>query len=145
MSLGPVPSKLTLLSSLPSCGFGDKVRFLGCVASYSIASGTLILQYSYPKCPEVKASVDVRLVLEKLTSEQTSVGQWVNVIGYIASAPPDSSKKHSKRKREVPTVQVQALMLWSAGPLDVGRYETCLGDMATASEPQAKRQKPRSA
>lgn len=29
MSNGPLPSKLTLLSNLPSCDFGDKVRFLG--------------------------------------------------------------------------------------------------------------------
>lgn len=29
MSNGPLPSTLTLLSSLPSFEFGDKVRFLG--------------------------------------------------------------------------------------------------------------------
>lgn len=35
MSNGPLPSKLTLLSSLPSHDFGEKVRFLGwCVACF---------------------------------------------------------------------------------------------------------------
>ncbi|KAJ0119159.1 hypothetical protein J7T55_013395 [Diaporthe amygdali] len=135
MSSTPLPSKLTLLSSLPSCDAGTKVRFLGCVTSYTTASGQLTLQHKFPKPTEVQALVDVRLLLEKLTAEQTSVGEWVNVIGYINSPPSASVKKPTKRKRGLPAVHVQALMLWSPGSLDIGRYEMCLASMPTKSEP----------
>lgn len=87
----------------------------------------------------MKALVDVRLLLEKITAEQTSVGQWVNVIGYIASPVPPLVKQQSKRKMELPNVQIQALMLWSAGPLDLDRYGRCLAAVAERDEPEAKR------
>lgn len=93
----------------------------------------------------MKALVDVRLLLEKLTAEQTSVGQWVNVIGYIAVSSAQSVKQHSKRKLESPTVCIQALMLWSAGPLDIGRYETCVAGIAEGGGLGAKLRKPNSA
>lgn len=80
----------------------------------------------------------MRLLLEKLTAEQTSVGQWVNVIGYIASPSPGTVKQQSKRKTEVPSVEIQALMLWSAGPLDIGRYGKCLAAAADKDESEAK-------
>lgn len=136
MSSAPLPSKLTLLSSLPSHDAGTKVRFLGCVTSYATASGLLTLQHQFPKSTEVQALVDVRLLLEKLTAEQTSVGEWVNVIGYISLPPPSSSANMStKRKRGLSAVHVQALMLWSAGSLDIGRYEMCLASISAGSEP----------
>lgn len=135
MSSAPLPSKLTLLSSLPSHDAGTKVRFLGCVTSYATASGLLTLQHQFPKSPEVQALVDVRLLLEKLTAEQTSVGEWVNVIGYINSPPSSSVNMSTKRKRGLSAVHVQALMLWSAGSLDIGRYEVCLASISAGSEP----------
>lgn len=85
--------------------------------------------------------MDIRLLLEKLTVEQTSIGQWVNIIGYIASPPPEPLRNHSKRKVEVPTVHVQALVLWSAGALDLGQYEKCLANLTAATNREAKRQK----
>ncbi|PSR97674.1 CST complex subunit Ten1 [Coniella lustricola] len=125
MAHGPVPSRLTLLASLPSFDWGTKVRFLGCVTSYSAAAGRLVLEHDCPKSCQVKAWVDVRLLLEKLTFEHTAVGQWVNVIGYI-TLKPQASRKHAQDGLDRSTVDVQALMLWSAGPLDIERYETCL-------------------
>lgn len=113
------------------------------VASYSIASGQLTLHHKFPNTSEVKAVVDVRLLLERLTAEQTSVGEWVNIIGYIACAPSQSFAKQSdKRKRGAPTVHVQALMLWSSGPLNISRYEACLADVAHSDEPTARREEP---
>lgn len=105
------------------------------VTSYATASGLLTLQHQFPKSTEVQALVDVRLLLEKLTAEQTSVGEWVNVIGYINSPPPSSVNTSTKRKRGLSAVHVQALMLWSAGSLDIGRYEMCLASISAGSEP----------
>lgn len=87
--------------------------------------------------------VDVRLLLEKLTAEQTSVGQWVNIIGYVASPPRAHVKPQSKRKMEPSTIHVQALSLWSSGPLDIGRYERSLAGVVERREPQQKRHKSR--
>ncbi|KUI58586.1 hypothetical protein VP1G_10959 [Cytospora mali] len=142
MFSAPLPSKLTLLSSLPSQEFGEKVRFLGCVTSYSMASAQLTLHHDFPKQSGVNALVDVRLLLERLTAEQTSVGQWVNIIGYISSAPSAPVKRSSNRRMEHPTVHVQALMLWSAGPLDIGRYETWLARTTGKDGPEIKYSKP---
>jgi hypothetical protein len=66
--------------------------------------------------------VDVNLVLESLGSDQTRIGEWVNVIGYITDIPPLADGKEPNQRR--PTVRAQAIVLWSAGPVDVRRYET---------------------
>lgn len=105
------------------------------VTSYATASGQLTLQHRFPKSTEVQALVDVRLLLEKLTAEQTSVGEWVNVIGYINSPPSAPVHMSAKRKRGISAVHVQALMLWSAGSLDIGRYEMCLATISPEREP----------
>lgn len=105
------------------------------VTSYSTASGEITLQHRFPKSTEVQALVDVRLLLEKLTAAHTSVGEWVNIIGYIVSPPSAPVKLSTKRKRGLSTVHVQALMLWSAGSLDIGRYEMCLANSSNGSEP----------
>ncbi|AEO62482.1 uncharacterized protein THITE_2148687 [Thermothielavioides terrestris NRRL 8126] len=122
MSNGPRPSQLCLLSALPTKQVGDKVRFLGCVSSYTPASGVLALEHRLPEesC-SVLALVDVNLVLESLSADQTRVGEWINVIGYITDVAPsaDGKKPHS----QAPRVHAQAVLLWSAGPVDVRRYE----------------------
>lgn len=112
------------------------------VTSYSTLSAELALQHNFPKTSEVTAVVDVRLLLEKLDAEQTAVGQWVNIIGYIATSPPDPADKFLKRNVRAPTVRVQALMLWSAGPLNIDRYEMCLVNMGGLIESEAKRKTP---
>lgn len=163
MSNGPLPSKLTLLSSLPSYDIGDKVRFLGwlvglpaqtldfdcgmpansghSVTSYSIASAQLALQHHFPKTSEVTAVVDVRLLLEKIDAEQTAIGQWVNIIGYVAVSPTDPANKKLHSKMDASTVHVQALVLWPAGPLRIDRYEICLADMRESSGTKAEQKK----
>ncbi|KAK3308972.1 CST complex subunit Ten1 [Chaetomium strumarium] len=122
---GPRPSQLCLLSSLPSKQVGSKVRFLGCVRSYSPASGVLTLEHRLPEetC-SVLAMVDVNLVLESLGPDQTRIGEWVNVIGYITDIPPLADGKEPNQQRS--TVHAQAIVLWSAGPVDVRRYETSI-------------------
>ncbi|KAK4679243.1 hypothetical protein QC764_202430 [Podospora pseudoanserina] len=118
MSFGPLPSQLCLLSSLSQKDIGDKVRFLGCVTSYSTESGVLTLQYRGSEDRQLTfASVDVNLVLQSLKAEQTRLGEWVNVIGYVTST--DSKKLGDMN----PVVEVQATLLWSAGPLNLEKYE----------------------
>ncbi|KAH6899915.1 CST complex subunit Ten1 [Thelonectria olida] len=121
MSRGPVPSHLDLLSNLPSRTVGDKVRFLGCVTSYSTESGCLSLGHLYPRGTNVTVLVDVNLLLESLTSETTRVGEYVNVIGYITSKQPSHGLGTSPS--EAAQVSVQGIMLWSTGPMDIHEYE----------------------
>lgn len=65
--------------------------------------------------------VDVSLLLESLTAEQTRVGEFVNVIGYITEQKITRDKKqpHQESKQ----VCVQAIVLWSTGPMDLQKYE----------------------
>jgi hypothetical protein len=60
--------------------------------------------------------VNVELVLEKLSAEQIRVGEWVNVIGYITLISNAANVKE-------PTVDIQALLLWSTGPFDIQQYQ----------------------
>jgi hypothetical protein len=75
--------------------------------------------------PRVRALVDVSLLLESLKAEQTRPGQWVNVIGYIAAGPNRPSPPSHHQRQHQP-VHVQALLLWSAGPLNVHEYAPAL-------------------
>ncbi|KAK4449185.1 CST complex subunit Ten1 [Podospora aff. communis PSN243] len=129
MANGPPPSTLCLLSELPSREVREKVRFLGCVTSYSTASATLRLEHQYPADrPSVCALVNVDLVLERLGQQQTRIGEWVNVIGYITSIHPSTDRRKPQGHGD-PMVRVQALIIWSAGSLDVQRYETSVDDL----------------
>ncbi|RKU44417.1 hypothetical protein DL546_006563 [Coniochaeta pulveracea] len=117
MSFGPLPSQLCLLSALPLKSIGDKVRFLGCVKAYTLSTATLQLQHRDASHATVTALVDVRLVLERLTSDQRRTGEWVNVMGYVTAILSDN-----RRPGEL-LVHVQALLLWSAGALDIQQYQ----------------------
>lgn len=85
----------------------------------------------------VAALVDVNLLLTCLRHEQTAVGSWVNVVGYIKA----------KSRRKYPTVSsrtdveagtwaidVQAVMLWPTGPLDVQLYEKAMSSDSTSKQ-----------
>ncbi|KAK4104141.1 hypothetical protein N658DRAFT_419820 [Parathielavia hyrcaniae] len=135
MSYGPRPAQLCLLSGLPKKQVGDKVRFLGCVVSYSLVSRVLTLEHRLPEqAHSTRALVDVKLVLESLGMEQTSVGEWVNVVGYLTDIAPLADGKESDRGSLA--VHAQAVFVWSAGPFDIRRYERslkALGQTSSAS------------
>ncbi|KAI1428653.1 CST complex subunit Ten1 [Xylaria sp. FL1777] len=132
MSTGPLPSQRCLLSALCKKQVGDKVRFLGCPnpddkSSFVVESAELFriiparvaVEHRCPRENDhVEAFVDVKLLLETLKSEQTDVGQWVHVIGYLSSI-----HRNSSRSKTGPRVVVQALILWVARDLDLGAYE----------------------
>lgn len=77
------------------------------------------------------ALVDVGLVLERLGPQQTRVGEWLNTIGYITSIQPSTDREKAS-DRGGSKVHVQAVLVWSAGSLDVQRYEASL----SALEPE---------
>jgi hypothetical protein len=92
------------------------------VTSYSPASGVLTLEHRLQNSTySVSALVDVNLVLESLGPDQTRIGEWVNVIGYITAIPPITDGKGSNHGTQ--RVHAQAILLWSSGPLDVQKYE----------------------
>lgn len=103
------------------------MRFLGCVISYLTASATLMLEHRQPKDitgPVVRVYVNVDHVLERLGPQQTRAGQWLNVIGYITTPPPSTNARDlSDHQASMAPVGIQAILIWSAGAVDVQRYE----------------------
>lgn len=61
------------------------------------------------------------MVLETMEPGIMDVGQWVNVIGYVV----DGDATDQARGVDA---HVQALMMWSTGPLDVHEYEKAVED-----------------
>ncbi|KAK4177693.1 telomere capping, CST complex subunit-domain-containing protein [Triangularia setosa] len=110
---------MTPLDSISSQFFRVvKLTLVTSVTSYSTESGVLTLQYRGCEDSQLSfALIDVNLVLQSLGGEQTRIGEWVNVIGYVTST--DSRKLDDTN----PVVEVQATLLWSAGPLNLQKYE----------------------
>lgn len=73
--------------------------------------------------------MDVQLVLEKIGAEQTRIGEWVNVIGYITFISTASTGGLTSSHEES-NVHVQALLLWSAGSLHIQRYQLSIPDLS---------------
>lgn len=76
-------------------------------------------------------------MLETLKSTDTSVGEWVNVIGYVTDPEArsgDCELKTASKNGNGPStdspmmVHVQAVMLWSAGAIRLGEYEKTLSE-----------------
>ncbi|KAL2266258.1 hypothetical protein VTJ83DRAFT_5610 [Remersonia thermophila] len=133
MSNGPLPSQLCLLSDLPKKQVGDKVRFLGCVVSYTVRAGVLTLEHrSSGQARPVRALVDANLILESLGRQHTRDGEWVNVIGYITDIPDESHDGDSAYGGV--TIRAQAILLWSAGPVDPQQYEASVKALAEAGQ-----------
>ena len=85
----------------------------------------------------------MNLLLENLKSTDTQVGEWLNVTGYVQHGKDNSTKvqtshvggvqnytasraKGVERRSAKPKanrVNVQAMMLWSAGGVNLGDYE----------------------
>jgi hypothetical protein len=70
----------------------------------------------------------VDLVLERLGPQQTRVGEWVNVLGYITSIHPSTNSRKPSDRGE-PMVHVQALFIMSAGSLNMQQYEAVVDDL----------------
>jgi hypothetical protein len=82
---------------------------------------TLTLEHNHPRGASLKALVDVKLLLNTLKSNETRIGEWINVIGYVVSPQREEANDST-----VESVTVQAIVLWSSGPLKLDSYEKCL-------------------
>ena len=110
---------------------------------YDVQSGRLHLRHDVPRSskPAVSALVDIDLLLETIVSTDTSVGEWINVTGYVTRIEPPATAEGGGVQRSTgrpekgktgplpsTVVHVQAVMLWSAGAVRVREYETTLQD-----------------
>jgi hypothetical protein len=98
---------------------------LNSVTNYSTKTALLTLEHNHPSGNSLKALVDVNLLLNTLKSEETRIGAWVNVIGYI------ERKKQNVSTTNEGELRIQALVLWSSGPFNLDNYERSL-DRKTA-------------
>jgi hypothetical protein len=88
------------------------------VTKYSTKTAMMTLEHNHPPGNSLKALVDVNLLLNTLKSNETQIGEWVNVIGYI-----ERMKKQNTPSNDDLEVQAQALVLWTSGPFDLQAYE----------------------
>lgn len=82
----------------------------------------------YPPSPTIcsVALVDVNLLLSTLTATDTQRGEWVNVMGYIEDKIL-GFKRGDGGPGEV-RIRIQAILLWSAGSINLGEYEQILAE-----------------
>ena len=113
---------------------------------YTLSTGVLELQHAYHpslRMPTV-ALVDVNVILEGLKREETLVGAWINVVGYVVEVLKEGKSGQGQRQGQAKTglmtekedkgeeasrvvrVRVQAVMLWNAGGVRIGEYERTL-------------------
>jgi hypothetical protein len=72
-------------------------------------------------------AVDVNAVLESVTAEELRVGAWVNVVGYVRSWCSGCNDHDTLRKLRMSSpVYVEAVMVFSAGVVELGEYERVL-------------------
>ncbi|KAL4880063.1 CST complex subunit Ten1 [Aspergillus karnatakaensis] len=126
---GPLPSSRVFLSDVPSLPIDSKVRFMGCITKYDILTGTLILEHNYPRVKKSRQEpwsivVDINAVLESVTWEELCVGAWINVVGYVRRV---SAAAWAHKALSAPdAVQVDAVVIFPAGGVDLSEYERIL-------------------
>ena len=144
---GPQASTLTFLNLLHSSPRGTKVRFLGCVTRYNVRAGVLELRHehhpsfsSLTQRLEVVALVDINVIKETMSRNAFDVGEWVNVVGYVADSvevpqtKADGWTTYERKKKASGTLRVgkvieariDAIVVWNTGVLRLGDYESAL-------------------
>jgi hypothetical protein len=91
--------------------------------NYSTKTAILTLEHNHPPGNDLKAFVNIGLVLGGIKSHETRIGEWVNVMGYIE---PRKQSRAAQSNGVKSGVSVQAILLWSAGPLKLDLYEVSL-------------------
>lgn len=78
-----------------------------------------MLVHHYPKRWKIapKVLVDVNPILDMVKFQDLEIGAWINVVGYIS--PPSRTESSA-----LPCVQ--AIMIWSAGIINMDEYESAL-------------------
>lgn len=103
---------------------------LDSVTKYDKKTANLTLEHNYPVGNLIRAAVNINLVLATVKSHETQIGEWINVIGYVETDQQNLPKDCKETNCEIP---VQALVLWSSGPLNLERYESSLEAQKKAS------------
>ncbi|EMF14002.1 uncharacterized protein SEPMUDRAFT_61946 [Sphaerulina musiva SO2202] len=128
----PEPARLLLLDQVRHQEPGTKIRVLGCVHAYHIASATLVLKLEYPSkssnsrnpktlpVPTVLANIDN--VLEAVNHDLLQVGSWLNVVGYVRK--PQNLSGRRRRRDVIPLMDV--LLIWSAGAIKLDDYQSAV-------------------
>lgn len=98
------------------------------VTKYTTKTATLTLEHNHPVGNLLQAHVDVALLVATMKSNESQIGEWLNVMGYVMNPP---SKETGQGR---PAVYIQAIMLWSAGSFNLKAYEMSL-DQHKASDP----------
>ena len=95
----------------------------------------MVLEHNYPRLKKPRdnppsIAVDVNAILETMTWEELCVGAWINVIGYVRKSPAAAwVKEVASAHASMPeSVHVDAVIVFPAGPIDLGEYEQILGD-----------------
>ena len=103
------------------------------VTNYSTKTATLTLEHNHPPGNAFKAQVDVKLLITTLKSNETHIGEWVNVMGYITGG-----QKEKVNGEEKIQISVQALVLWSTGPFSLVGYEKSFDEKAADEQTTLK-------
>lgn len=128
-SNGPVPSKHIFIHQISDQELNAKVRFLSCVVDYDHKTGRLVVEHDYTRGTSkkslTKAIVDINMVLEGMNLDLLQPGSWINVIGYVRSRSMPTARRSStsRRKAMVELPEIQAVLVWSAGAVQVDKYE----------------------
>jgi hypothetical protein len=99
------------------------------VEEYQTPSGTLVLKHNYPpsSASSTITHVNIDHVLETVKSTDIQVGSWVNIIGYVTAgekiAKQPTARQSLKAKDPPRQPHVQAIVLWSAGSVNLDAYE----------------------
>lgn len=80
--------------------------------------------------------MDITLLLETIKAEDLQVGAWLNVIGYVRQDEDEERQRQRHRKDQTTSsssssssaIYVEAVMIFSAGAVNIGEYERILRD-----------------
>jgi hypothetical protein len=79
----------------------------------------------------VLAKVDVNLLTSSLKQEDITVGEWLNVIGYVnENREGNLQNLNLEPGKRIVDAPVQAIMVWSAGVVKLGEYEDAIQNRA---------------
>lgn len=133
-SNGPVPSKHIFIHQISDQELNAKVRFLSCVVDYDHKTGRLTVEHDYPRGTASKsltrAVVDISMVLEGMKPDLLQPGNWINVIGYVRNRSLSTARRSSTSRRKIvgELPEVQAVLVWSAGAIQVDKYEKTMAE-----------------
>ena len=91
---------------------------------YCVKTGLLTLQHRHPITSTLTVLVSVDAVVSTIQPSDVRVGEWINVIGYV-TCPPAAAETGGKRS-STEVAFIQAIVLWSAGAIKLGQYESAL-------------------